>query len=205
LCSSGGSGINLSLHPGADALCFARLDSQLMTTSEYLLNIALVGLVGLQIRGIKLTKAALLLPVVMTAWAASQILQTVPTAGNDLVLELVFAVAGCALGVLAGVATSVRRAGAAAVATAGVLAAALWVFGIGARVGFSLWVQHSGAPAVRQFSLAQHITGGAAWGTGFVLMALAELCSRTCLLYVKARRTGTTIERGGLLRRFVSA
>jgi hypothetical protein len=179
--------------------------SQRMTTSEYLLNVVLVGLVVLQIRGIKLTAAALLLPVVMTAWAASQILQTVPTAGNDLVLELGFAACGCGLGVLAGVATSVRRAGAAAVAKAGVVAAALWVLGIGARVGFSLWVQHGGGPAVRQFSLAHHITGGPAWGTGFVLMALAEVTSRTGVLYVKARRSGAAIERGGLLRRFVTA
>jgi hypothetical protein len=176
-----------------------------MTTSEYLLNIALVGLVVLQVRGIKLTATALLVPVVMTAWAASQVLHTVPTAGNDLVLELGFAAGGCVLGVLAGVATSVLRAGAAAVAKAGVVAAALWVVGIGARVGFSLWVQHGGASVVRQFSVAHHITGGPAWGTGFVLMALAEVSSRTGVLWVKAHRSGATIERGGLRRRFVSA
>jgi hypothetical protein len=40
-----------------------------MTTTEYALNIALVGLVLLQIRGIKVTKAALLFPVVMTVWS----------------------------------------------------------------------------------------------------------------------------------------
>jgi hypothetical protein len=50
-----------------------------MTTSEYPLNIALVCLVVLQVRGIRLTAAALLLPVVMTAWVASQILHTIPT------------------------------------------------------------------------------------------------------------------------------
>jgi len=50
-----------------------------MTTSEHLLNIALVGLVVLQVRGIRLTAAALLLPAVMTAWVASQILHMIPT------------------------------------------------------------------------------------------------------------------------------
>lgn len=176
-----------------------------MTTFEYLLNLALVGLVALQLRGIKLTAAALLIPVVITFWAASQLLQTIPTGGNDLVLEGSFAAAGCLLGVLAGLATSVRRAGVAAVAKAGLLAALLWVLGIGARVAFSLWVQHGGAPTVRTFSVAHHITGGPAWGTGFILMALVEVTSRTLVLYGKARRSGATIERGGLRRRFATA
>jgi hypothetical protein len=176
-----------------------------MTIFEYALNIALVGLVVLQVRGIKLTAAALILPVAMTAWAASQILHSIPTGGNDVALEVAFGCAGGVLGVLAGLATAVRRDGPAARAKAGAVAAALWVAGIGARVGFSLWVQHGGAAAVRQFSVAHHIIGGPAWGTGFVLMALVEVACRTGVLYVKARRSGATIERGGLIRRFVTA
>ena len=181
------------------------VDCSAMTTFEYALNIALVGLVALQIRGIKLTAAALLLPVVMTAWAASQVLHTIPTGGNDLPLEAIFGLGGVALGVAAGLATSVRRSGPEAVAKAGAVAAVLWIAGIGARLAFSAWVQNGGAVAVRQFSLAHHITGGPAWGTGFVLMALTEVMSRTGVLYAKARRSGATIERGGLVRRFVTA
>jgi hypothetical protein len=176
-----------------------------MTTFEYALNLSLVALVVLQIRGIKLTAAALVVPFAMTAWAASQILHTIPTGGNDVALEVAFGCAGAVLGVLAGLATSVRRDGAAALAKAGAVAAVLWVAGIGARVGFSVWVQHGGAVDVRQFSLVHHITGGPAWGTGFVLMALSEVMCRTGVLYVKARRSGATIERGGFLRRFVTA
>ena len=59
----------------------------LMTITEYLLNIALVGLVIVQIRGHKITVARLLVPVVMTVWFASQILHAIPTTGNDVVLE----------------------------------------------------------------------------------------------------------------------
>jgi hypothetical protein len=176
-----------------------------MTTFEYALSFALVGLVVLQIRGIRLTKAALVLPVVMTAWAASQILHTVPTGGNDVVLEAIFGFAGVTLGAAAGLMTAVRRDGTAAVAKAGPLAAAFWILGIGARVAFSVWVQNGGAAGVRQFSMAHNITGGPAWGTGFVLMALAEVVTRTGVLYLKARRCGATIERGGLVRRFVTA
>jgi hypothetical protein len=176
-----------------------------MTAFEYALNIVLVGLVVLQIRGIRLTKAALLVPVVVTAWAASQILHTIPTGGNDVALEAIFGLAGVTLGAAAGLVTAVRRDGTAAVAKAGAVAALLWIVGIGARVGFSVWVQNGGAVDVRQFSVAHHITGGPAWGTGFVLMALAEVVTRTGVLYVKARRSGAMIERSGLMRRFVTA
>lgn len=81
----------------------------------------------------------------------------------------------------------------------------LWGLGIGARVGFSLWVGHGGASTVRDFSLTHHITGGPAWGTAFILMAITEVVTRTGLIYGKTRRTGATIERGGLRHRFVSA
>ena len=175
-----------------------------MTTTEYALNIALVGLVVLQIRGITITKAALLFPVVMTIWIATSLLSSVPTAGNDLVLEVGGALAGATLGTLAGLATGVTCRGATAVARAGAVAALLWVAGIGARVAFSLWVDHGGAATVRSFSIAHHISGGPAWGTAFILMAISEVVTRTAVIYVKARRTGATIERGGLIRRFAT-
>lgn len=176
-----------------------------MTTTEYALNLALVGLVALQLRGIRVTKAALMFPVVMTAWIAVSLLKSIPTAGNDLRLEAGGAVAGATLGAIAAVATTVTRTGTAAVAKAGVVAAFLWVAGIGARLTFSVWVSHGGATTIRQFSLAHHITGGPAWGTAFILMALSEVVVRTAVIYVKTRRSGAVIERGGLLRRFVAA
>jgi hypothetical protein len=175
-----------------------------MTFTEYVLNFALVGLVALQVRGITVTKAALLFPVVMTLWVATSLLKSIPTAGNDLVLEVGGAVAGATLGALAALATAVTCRGRTAVAKAGVLAALLWVAGIGARVGFSLWVGHTGAATVRAFSLAHRITGGPAWGTAFILMALAEVVTRSGVIYVKTRRSGAVIERGGLIRRFVT-
>ena len=176
-----------------------------MTTTEYALNLALVGLVLLQIRGITITKAALLVPVVMTTGIAGSLLKTLPTAGNDLTLELAGALAGATLGTLAALTTTVARHGATAMAKAGLVAACLWVAGIGARVAFSLWVGHGGAATVRDFSIAHHITGGPAWGTAFILMAIAEVLTRTGVIFIKARRTGAVIERGGLIRRFATA
>jgi hypothetical protein len=176
-----------------------------MTITEYLMNIALVSLVVLQIRGHKITAARLLVPVVMTFWFVSQILHTIPTAGNDVLLEGSLALVGAGLGVAAGFATSIRRLGEGAFAKAGAVAAVLWVLGIGARVAFSLWVTHGGQPTVARFSAAHHITSGHAWAAAFILMAVVEVSTRTAVLYLKTLRTGAVIPRGGLLHRPASA
>lgn len=176
-----------------------------MTTTEYLMNIGLIGLVVLQIRGHKITRARLLIPVVMTLWAASQFVHNIPTAGNDVVLEMTLAVVGAGLGLAAGLATSVKRMGPIAFARAGTAAAALWIIGIGARMGFSIWVTHGGQGAVAHFSAANAITSGAAWGTAFVLMALLEVTVRTGIMYRKAVQTGAEVPRGGLRQWLVAA
>ncbi|HEY5049366.1 MAG TPA: hypothetical protein VII50_00580, partial [Acidothermaceae bacterium] len=83
--------------------------------------------------------------------------------------------------------------------------AVLWVAGIGARVAFSMWTSHGGSATLRDFSIAHHITSGTAWGAAFILMAIAEVATRTGVIFVKTVRTGAVIERGGLIRRFVTA
>ncbi|HZU78608.1 MAG TPA: hypothetical protein VE991_01725 [Acidimicrobiales bacterium] len=169
-----------------------------MTITDYALNIALIGLVVLQIRGHAVTRARLLFPVAMTVWACSQFLHAVPTAGNDVALVATLAFAGGTLGVLAGMTTGISRRGETAFAKAGVVAAFLWVLGVGARMAFAIWVTHGGQASVARFSAAHHITSSAAWTSAFILMALAEVASRTGVLYVKTRRTGAVIPRGGL-------
>ena len=171
-----------------------------MTITDYLMNIGLIALVVLQIRGHKVTRARLLFPLVATVFVAAQFLHAIPTAGNDLVLIVGLACVGAALGAGAGLVTAVRLDGVNAFAKAGLVAAALWVVGIGARMGFALWVGHGGQAAVARFSVLHHITSGSAWGAAFVLMAMAEVASRTGVLYLKARRSAAVIERGGLLR-----
>jgi hypothetical protein len=172
-----------------------------MTITDYLLNAALIGLVVLQIRGHKVTIARLLVPVALTIWGASQFLQTVPTAGGDAALEVSLVFAGCCLGALAALATGIYREGEGAIAKAGTAAAMLWVVGIGARVGFYIWVTHGGQGAVSSFSASVHVTSGAAWAAGFILMAMAEVVSRTGVLYLKTVHSGAVIPRGGLLGR----
>ncbi|HEX4863104.1 MAG TPA: hypothetical protein VFV02_03475 [Acidimicrobiales bacterium] len=176
-----------------------------MTATEYMLNVGLISLVVLQIRGHKITRARLLLPVVVTVWVAAQFLHGLPTGGNDTLLEGSLAFSGAALGVLAGLATTVKRQGAGAFATAGSLAALLWIAGIGARMGFSLWVAHGGQASIASFSHSHHITSGAAWAAGFIFMAMLEVTVRTAVLYVKTLRSGAEIPRGGLRHRLVTA
>src|SRR5579884_2264365 len=127
-------------------------DTAGMTLLDYILNGALVGLVVLQLRGHRITRARLAFPVAVTVWVAAQFLHSIPTAGNDAVLEATLAVTGALLGIGAALTTSVRRDHAGAVAQAGPVAAALWVLGVGARVAFSLWVTHGGQAAVARFS-----------------------------------------------------
>ena len=169
-----------------------------MTITDYLMNIALIALVVLQVRGHKITVVRLVVPIAMTLWAASQFLSTIPTAGNDLLLETALLVAGSVLGLSAGFVTSVRPVGGTAFAKAGATAAVLWVLGIGARMAFSIWVSSGGRPTVERFSALHHITTGQAWVAAFILMALAEVASRTSVLYLKAVRSGAAIPRGGL-------
>jgi hypothetical protein len=169
------------------------------------MNIALVGLVVLQIRGHKITRARLLVPVVLTVFGASQFLPVIPSAGNDIVLEAVLGLLGASLGVAAGLATSVRRLGSLAFAKAGAVAAILWVLGIGARMGFSIWVSYGGHVSVARVSAAYHITSGTAWVAGFILMAMLEVTARTGVLYAKALRSGAEIPRGGLRQHLAAA
>ena len=176
-----------------------------MTLPEYFLNIFLVGLVIVQIRGHKVTRARLVFPLVVTVYVCSNVLRGIPTAGNDLVLVVSGTVLGATLGTLAALATTIRRDGPGAFAKAGALAAVLWVAGIGGRVGFTLWVSHGGASTIARFSATHDITSGAAWGAAFVLMAMAEVVTRTAGLYIKTRHTGAVIERGGLLRTLAAA
>ncbi len=154
-----------------------------MTTTDYVLDLALIGIVLLQIRGRRLTAKNLLLPVAIVAWAASNYLRGIPTAGNDLVLVIGAAVAGAVLGTLCAVFTSVHPDHEGVpVAKAGFVAAGLWILGTGTRFAFSLYASHGGGAAIERFSLAHDITSTEAWVAALLLMAICEAVFRTGLL-----------------------
>jgi hypothetical protein len=167
-----------------------------MTFTDYLIDITLIGLVVLQVRGRRLTTRALLLPLGLVAYVAASYLHGVPTAGNDLVLVGGCAAIGATLGLLAGLFTSVTTDGQGTVfAKAGLAAAALWIVGTGGRLAFQVYASHGGAPALGRFSAAHSITSAEAWTAALILMALSEVVLRTGVLAwrtMELRRQGQT-------------
>ena len=159
-----------------------------MTTSEYLLNAAFVLLVLRQARERELDRGSVIIPLLLMFFVGTRYLQTVPTAGNDLVLITTLATVGLMLGVAGGLATHVRAgAGGVTLARVGWIAGGLLVFGIGARMAFAFAVGHGFEPAVRSFSVAHQI-GKTAWPVALVLMALIEVGSRMAVVQIRRRR-----------------
>jgi len=150
---------------------------------NYGLDVALILMVVLQLRGRTLSIHQLLLPVAIVAYLAVNYLKTFPTGGNDVVMIGAGAALGAVLGVACGLTTQVvARADGVPVAKATWLAAGLWLFGMCGRLFFQVWVEHGGGAAVGSFSAANDITGSAAWADCLVLMALAEVLGRTLVI-----------------------
>ncbi len=159
-----------------------------MTTTDWITDIALVLVVFRQLREGRLDLKSYLLPLGIVAFVASRYLHTVPTAGNDLVLVGALTGAGAVLGITGGVYTRIRSADGHLFIKAGAVSAVLWVLGMGARMGFQVWVDHGGADDVARFSVTHDITTIDAWVAAFVLMALTEVVTRLATVFVRSRR-----------------
>ncbi len=162
-----------------------------MTLTEYLIDIALIAVVLLQVRRRRLNVLSLVLPIGIVAYAATQYLHSIPTGGNDLALVAVGVTAGTALGVLTGLFTSVRRdADGHAYSKAGALAAILWLVGVGTRFAFQLYASNGGGRAIERFSAHHAITSSAAWTAALILMAFGEVIARTAVLGLRGWSAG---------------
>jgi hypothetical protein len=158
-----------------------------MTSTDYLIDIVLLGLVLLQVRERRMDARSLLIPVVLVAFTASRYLKSFPTAGHDVLLDVVLAAIGLVIGTACAATTRVwMGADGTARSKAGAAAAALWVLGIGSRMAFQEYAAHGGAGAIARFSAHHQITSSQAWVTALVLMALAEVTARLVLLRVRA-------------------
>jgi hypothetical protein len=154
-----------------------------MTFSDYLIDITLISIVLVQMRGRKLTARALLLPVAIVGWVAITYLKAIPTSGNDLFLIVGCAAVGATLGGLAARFTTVHANGdGIPIAKAGLVAAGLWILGTGARLAFQLYASHGGGPAIERFSVTHSITAASAWSAALILMAISEAVVRTGVL-----------------------
>ncbi|HEV8064608.1 MAG TPA: hypothetical protein VGP46_07240 [Acidimicrobiales bacterium] len=157
-----------------------------MTLSDYILDIALIGIVVLQIRGRRLTLRSLLLPLIIVAIVAAQFLRSIPTSGNDLLLIGGCTAIGVILGGLCALFTSVTlHDDGTPFAKAGVVAAVLWVLGVGMRFAFQLYATHGGGDAIGRFSITHHISvlgNNNAWVAALILMAIGEAVVRSLVL-----------------------
>ncbi|MDT0613769.1 hypothetical protein [Streptomyces lancefieldiae] len=159
-----------------------------MTATEWITDIALVLVVFRQLREGRLDRKTFLVPLGIVAFVAYSYLDSVPTDGNDLPLIAALAGVGAALGVAGGVFTRIRALGGHLMIKAGAVSAVLWVLGMGARMGFQVWVEHGGgADDVARFSIAHHITTDQAWVAAFVLMAVTEVVTRVATIHLRSR------------------
>ncbi|MFD4874482.1 hypothetical protein ACFWOB_14060 [Streptomyces sp. NPDC058420] len=163
-----------------------------MTTTDWITDIALLLVVFRQLREGRLDLRSYLIPLGIVAFVAHSYLDTVPTAGNDLVLIGTLVAVGAALGIAGGVYTRIRSADTHLFIKAGAVSAILWVLGMGARMGFQLWVDHGGADDVARFSATHQITTGDAWVAAFVLMALTEVVTRLATIFIRGRMVTRT-------------
>lgn len=161
-----------------------------VNSSDYLIDVLLVALVLRQIVPRILTPRSVLLPLVLLAFAGSEYLKGFPTTGNDLLMEVILILVGAAFGVVSGLTTKVWTAGSGQVmAKAGIVAASVWVLGMGIRLAFDVWA-HTTAGEVRllHFSIHHSITTADAYSTGFVLMAFAQVLIRVGILQFRRIR-----------------
>jgi hypothetical protein len=159
-----------------------------MTTTDYLIDSALVLLVLLQIKERRLTTQAIVRPIIILGVAAANYLHGIPTSGNDLVLIATLALTGATIGVASGVTVLMRRGAEGEVlARAGWISAFLWVLGMGSRFAFLVWTSHGGASSVGTFSV-QHSLTAAAWAPALLGMAAFEVLGRSLIMAQRRRQ-----------------
>jgi len=159
-----------------------------MTTTDYLIDSALVLLVLLQIKERPLTTKQLIRPVIILGVAVSSYLHGIPTGGNDMVLAGALILVGGAIGVASGQTVIMRRSqDGRPLFRAGWLSGFFWVLGMGSRMAFSVWSSHGGITSIATFSAQHSITSGEAWTVALLGMAAAEVLGRTAVLAIRSR------------------
>src|SRR5437764_2968517 len=159
----------------------------------YLINASLILLVIRQIREHPLDARSLAVPVLAVGCDAVMFLHSVHVGGSDLALEAACVTAGAVMGGLGGLATKLRLgADGRPLGRAGVVAASMWVGGVGARLAFAVAASNGAGPAIARFSVAHHVTGSAAWMAALVMMALADGLTGLPVIYLRGRRLAAT-------------
>jgi hypothetical protein len=160
-----------------------------MSTSTYIFDSALVLLVLWQIKERPMTARLLVRPLVILAAVVATYFQTIPTAGNDLLLIAAVGLIGATIGTASGFTAIMRRDESGEVRTrSGWWSGFFWVLGMGSRFAFAIWISHGGAASIASFSAHNSITGAGAWTDALLLMAVCEVVGRTLVQAARWRR-----------------
>jgi hypothetical protein len=152
-----------------------------MTTSDYIIDSALVLLVILQLKERKLTTRQLVRPLIILAIAVANYLHGgIPTQGNDILLILILCGIGGLIGLASGVTVQMRpRTDGSIWFRSGPASACFWVLGMGSRFAFAYWASHGGVDSIARFSAQHSISGSNVWTVALLGMAVFEVCLRT--------------------------
>jgi hypothetical protein len=165
-----------------------------MTSTDYIIDSLLILSIFRQVRERPSDLRSMLLPIGLVAFAAQHYLTTVPTSGNDIVLDLILGGLGVSLGAICGTAVHLRSDEQGGVlARVGRVAIVAWLTGMGARLAFQLYSSHGGADAITRFSISHHITGANAWTAALVLMALSQVIAKLAVQLIRAHRLTTGV------------
>jgi hypothetical protein len=160
-----------------------------MTTTDYLIDSALVLLVLLQIKERPMTRRLLIRPLIILGVAVVSYFHRIPTSGNDLELIAVVGLVGATIGIASGYTAIMRRTRDGVVRTrSGWSSGLFWVLGMGSRFAFAIWISHGGAAPVASFSAQHSITSGVAWTDALLMMAICEVVGRTLIQALRWRR-----------------
>jgi hypothetical protein len=169
-----------------------------MTTGELVLNLGVLAFVLVNGLGTKaLTRRRFRLPIALVVTVGFIFLRAVPTAGNDIDLDIALGLLGIAFGVLAGSLMGVHRdpVDGSLVTKAAAAYAAVWIAVIGGRILFAYGSDHWFAGQIASFSRQHAITGKSAWTAAFVIMAISMVVARLVVTGVKARGIAASSER----------
>ena len=155
-----------------------------MTTTDWIIDIALILIVIRQLREEQLTLRFVLLPLGIVAFVAHKYLHAVPTSGHDLVLVGLALALGTVFGIAGGLLTRVRAEDGRAYVRAGAGAAALWIGSMTARLGFIIWITHSGQDDLVRFSIGHHLSADV-WQSALILLALSEVVTRVAIIVAR--------------------
>jgi hypothetical protein len=157
-----------------------------MTSTDYLIDSALVLLVLLQIKERPMTRRQLIRPLVILGVAVASYLHGFSTQGNDLPLLGVFAVIGGLIGIASGVTVIMNRRDDGVVTfRSGWTSGFFWVLGMGSRFGFVYWITHGGVHSIARFSANHQITSTEAWTVALLGMAVFEVVGRTLIMALR--------------------